>query len=132
MELRACYERVDSSSYYILLHIDCDTPGTCFNTRYRFTTKELAHKFMQYVYTLDNVMASDMIYFETVYLPTYSRPKYDRLEYAIDDLSDCIYYCNNYSTYNTYKYKYAVNEESIETFTILQLRKKLHICMSNR
>lgn len=124
MSLRACYELADSSSYYILLHIDCDTPGTCFNTRYRFTTKELARKFMQYVYTLDNVMASDMIYFETVYLPAFSRPKYDRLDRAIEDLSKCIYYCNNYSTYE-YPYKFMVNEEAIETFDILQLRKKL-------
>lgn len=120
----SCYELVDSSSYYVILHIDSDTPGTCFNTRYRFTTKDFARQFLQYVYTLDTVMASDMIYFETVYLPTFSRPKYGRLEDAVSDLSDCIYYCNHYSTYE-YPYKYMVNEESSETYTILQLRKIL-------
>jgi hypothetical protein len=125
MSLRAGYELADSSSYYILLHIESDTPSTGFNTRYRFTMKYLAQQFMQYIYTLDNVMSSDMIYFETVYLPAFSRPKYDRLDPAIEDVIDCIYYCHNYSTYDTYKYKYTVNEEHIETFVILQLRKKL-------
>ena len=127
MSRPGCYELAESSSYYVKLHIDSDTPGICFNTRYRFTQKVLAQQFLQYVYNMDTVMATDMIYFEAVYLPAFSRPKYDRIEDAVADLSNCIYYCNHYSTYDTYAYKYMVNEEYSETFTILQLRKTIDV-----
>ena len=118
------HELVDSSSYYIILHIDSGIDNTWFNTRYRFATRDIARSFVNQVYDMDDVMASEMIFFETVYFPTYSRPKYDNIVSAMEDLSACIYYCKHYDTNTAYKYKYAVNEESGEIFTILSLRKE--------
>ena len=75
---------------------------------------------------MDDVMASEIVLFETVYFSTYSRPKYDNIESAIEDLKECIHYCKHYDMEvdTLYPYKYAVNEEGSETFTILMLRKE--------
>ena len=117
---------VDSSSYYIILHINSGVDNTWFNTRYRFVTRYIARSFAKYVYEMDDVMASEIVLFETVYFSTYSRPKYDNIESAIEDLKDCIHYCKHYDMEvdTLYPYKYAVNEEGSETFTILMLRKE--------
>lgn len=123
------YKELLEESYYIDVYYDIFMDEQCFETRYRFETKILAQKFMDYVNELKYVTSSE-IYFEK--FRRYDdknpyRPRYSILEDAIEDFKLCLQFRNSHMRLdeNNYKYASSIHMEDMKEYIICYLSRKV-------
>lgn len=103
---------LSESSYCVNIIYDAILDEICFETRYRFDTKELAEKFISVVEEkYNNIILFPIFYEKERMISGYTdeepyRPKFFDLDLALLDLEQMMTYCNNYWFADKSSYKY--------------------------
>ena len=129
--------KIKEESYYINIYIDIYNDTVAFQTKYRFTTKELAEDFCKKLSNIQNcsIEYDYNIGYEktekTVSFTKYNshRPIFNNVEEAIKDLHLCIKFCINYSNNKyidnrsiKYLYIYNIFEINLKSFQNILLK----------
>lgn len=121
---------LEQESYFIDVCYDAILDEMCFETRYRFNTKELVEEFNKQITSrYKNILTNDIGYEQKRNITGYTmdepyRPRFENLEEALYDFEQMIGYCSKYYHVDNSTYKYHSN---IFTITIDEYNYKFLI-----
>ncbi len=140
---------INEESYMVEIHIDILDDMCSYKTRYRFSSFDLANKYMYYIINTKHEcgIAINCIINHETSRPIWSRPIYNSVDDAIEDLHSCISWCEGnlieYKYYRTvmtvgmceYEYVYMDNEIERLQNTVNKLQEELRtyksMCICN-